>query len=443
MTEDSALTACRSATEIAAAVARGDSTALAETEAALARIAAREDKVHAWRYLDADLARANAAAVDAAPAKGALAGAGVGLKDIIDTADMPTENGVDTDKGRQPAEDATAVARLKSAGAVIIGKTVTTECAFLYPRETLNPHDPERSPGGSSMGSGAAVGGGLVPLALGSQTVGSVLRPASFCGAWAMKPSWGLIPRSGMLALSHILDHIGVYGRSAHDLALTIDVLSGDDGCDPASQGQAPSRLAAGLTRQPLAKPRFVMLRDYAWPDLEPSSVELFGNLADRLDAPVVDMPPLYDDIFDVAQDILGRDAAFNLGERFRTASELISPPLREWFVRGFSLSADSYLSRIDALQKMRMAFPSVIGDFDAAIAPVTAGEAPKELSNTGNPKFLLLWTSIGVPAISVPAFKGPAGMPVGVQVIGRRGADLETLRAAQWLGNELGAEMV
>ena len=443
MTKDSALTACKSASEIAAAVNNGDSTAVAETEAALARIAAQEDKVHAWRYLDADLARANARAVDAAPAKGPLAGAGVGLKDIIDTADMPTENGVDTDKGRQPAQDATAVTRLKAAGAVIIGKTVTTECAFVHPRETVNPHDPERSPGGSSMGSGAAVGGAMVPLALGSQTVGSTLRPASFCGAWAMKPSWGLIPRTGMMALSHILDHLGVYGRSAHDLALIIDVLSGDDGHDPASQGQAPSRLAAGLTRQSVAKPRFVMLRDYAWPDLEPSSVELFADLADRVGAPVVDMPPLYDDIFDVAQDILGRDAAFNLGARFRTASELISPALHEWFVRGFSLSADSYLGRIDALQKMRMAFPAVIGDFDAAIAPVTAGEAPKELSNTGNPKFLLLWTSIGVPAISVPAFKGPAGMPIGVQVIGRHGADLETLRAALWLGDALGAEMV
>ena len=443
MTKDTALIACRSAAEIAAAVAGGESTALAETEAVLARVAARDDSVHAWRFIDPELARAKARAVDAAALKGPLAGAGVGLKDIIDTADMPTENGVDTDKGRQPVEDATVVTRLTAAGAVIIGKTVTTECAFLTPRETLNPHDPKRTPGGSSMGSGAAVGGGMVPLALGSQTVGSVLRPASFCGAWAMKPSWGLLPRTGMMALSHILDHIGVYGRSARDLALIVDALSGDDGRDPSSQGVKPSRLAAGLSGQPVGKPRFVMLRDFAWPDLEPSSAELFTDLADRLGAPVVDMPPLYDEIFDVAQDILGRDAAYNLGERWRTASELISPALREWFVRGYSLSTDKYLSRIEAVQKMRMAFPAVIGDFDAAIAPVTAGEAPKDLSNTGNPKFCLPWTTIGVPAISVPALKGPTGMPVGVQVIGRRGGDLETLRAAQWLGAELGAEMV
>ena len=435
--------ACRSAAEIAAAVAGGESTALAETEAVLAQVAAREDSVHAWRFLDPDLARAKARAVDAVPLKGPLAGAGVGLKDIIDTADLPTENGVDTDKGRQPTQDATAVTRLMAAGAVIIGKTVTTECAFLTPGKTLNPHDPERTPGGSSMGSGAAVGGGMVPLALGSQTVGSVLRPASFCGAWAMKPTWGLLPRTGMMALSHILDHIGVYGRSARDLALIVDALSGDDGRDPASHGTKPSRLAAGLIGKPVAKPRFVMLRDFAWPDLEPSSVELFTDLADRLGAPVIDMPPVFDNIFDVAQDILGRDAAYNLGERWRTASELISPGLREWLVRGYSLSADKYLSRIEALQRMRMAFPAVIRDFDAAIAPVTAGEAPKDLRNTGNPKFCLLWTTIGVPAISVPALKGPACMPVGVQVIGHRGGDLETLRAAQWLGDELSAEMV
>ena len=443
MTKDNSLTACRGAAEIAAAVASGETTAVAETDGALARIAAREASVHAWRWLDEGMARAGARAVDAALAKGPLAGAGVGLKDIIDTAEMPTESGVETDKGRQPDADATAVIRLKAAGAVIIGKTVTTECAFLTPRETLNPHDPERSPGGSSMGSGAAVGGGMVPLALGSQTVGSVLRPASFCGAWAMKPSWGLVPRTGTMALSHILDHIGVFGRSAEDLALTIDALSGDDGRDPASQGAKPSRLAAGLARQPVAKPRFVFLRDYAWPQIEPASAELFTNLADRLGAPTRDMPPPYDNIFEVAQEILGRDAAFNLGPRYRRAGELISPGLRQWLVRGFSLGADSYLAYIDALHKMRMAFPAVIGDFDAAVAPVTAGEAPKELRNTGNPNFCLLWTSIGVPAISVPAFKGPAGMPVGVQVIGRHGADLETLRAAHWLGRELGAEMV
>ena len=435
--------ACRSAAEIAAAVAAGETSALAETDAALARIEARDGEVHAWRWLDGDVSRAQAQAVDAAAKKGPLAGAGVGLKDIIDTKDWPTENGVGTDKGRQPSEDATAVTRLKDAGAVIIGKTVTTECAFLSPGETRNPHDPERTPGGSSQGSGAAVGGGMVPLAPGSQTVGSVLRPASFCGAWAMKPSWGLIPRSGMLQLSHILDHIGVYGRSARDLALTIDALSGDDGRDPASQGTPPSRLAAGLASHATSRPRFVFLRDYAWPEIEPSSAKLFTDLAERLGAPTVDMPPLYDGIFDVAQDILARDLASNLGERYRTAGELITPALREWFVRGFSIGTDSYLTRMDALQKMRTGFPDVIGEFDAAIAPVTAGEAPKDLSNTGNPKFLLLWTSIGVPAISVLAFKGPAGMPVGVQVIGRRGADLETLRAAAWLGQELGAEMV
>jgi Asp-tRNA(Asn)/Glu-tRNA(Gln) amidotransferase A subunit family amidase len=153
-------------------------------------------------------------------------------------------------------------------------------------------------------------------------------------------------------------------------------------------------------------------------------------------------MPPLYDDIFDVAQEILARDAAFNLGPRYRAAGELISPGLREWLVRGFAIGTERHLANMERLHRMRAAFPGVIGDFDAAIAPVSTGEAPKDLSNTGNPKFLLLWTSIGVPAISVPAFKGPAGMPVGVQVIGRRGADLETLRAAAWLGRELGAEV-
>jgi len=443
MAASNAAPPCRGAAEIVDAVVAGETRAIDETNAAFARIKARDGRVRAWRWLNTDFSRSLAYAVDDAPVKGPLAGAGVGLKDIIDTKDWPTENGVDTDKGRRPATDATAVTRLIAAGAVILGKTVTTECAFLHPRETVNPHDPERTPGGSSMGSGAAVGGGMVPLALGSQTVGSVLRPASFCGAWAMKPSWGLIPRTGMLQLSHYLDHIGVYGRSARDLALAIDVLSGDDGHDPASQGVAPSRLTAGLGARPLNRPRFIFLRDYAWPEIEPSSAELFGNLAEQLKAPTADMPPLYNDIFDIAQDVLARDAAFNLGQRYRKAGDLISAPLREWVVRGFSVGVERYLTQMNRLQKMRVAFPKVISEFDAVIAPATPGEAPRDLTNTGSPKFNLLWTSIGVPAVNVPALKGPAGMPVGVQVIGRYGADLETLRAAAWLGHELGAEVV
>lgn len=433
---------CRSAAEIAEAVIAGETSALAETDEAFARIEARDGKVNAWRWIDVDVSHAQAIAVDRAQVKGPLAGTGVGLKDIIDTKDWPTENGVDTDKGRRPQADATVARRLIAAGAVTIGKTVTTECAFHHPRETRNPHDFGRTPGGSSMGSAAAVGGGMVPLSLGSQTVGSVLRPASFCGAWAMKPSWGLIPRTGMLQLSHTLDHIGVFGRSAQDLALTIDVLSGDDGHDPASQGNVASCLNAGLAGQSLVRPRFVFLRDFAWPEIEPSSAKLFSDLADRLDAPIVDMPALYDNIFDVAQDVLACDAAFNLGPRYRAAGEQLSPVLRNWITRGFSTGLERYLTQMGHLQEMRAAFPSVIGDFDAAFAPATPGEAPKGLSNTGNPKFNLLWTSIGVPTISVPAFKGPTGMPVGVQVIGRRGADLQTLRAAAWLGRELGAKV-
>ncbi len=442
MAAGNAVSPCRGAAEIADAVAADEIRAIDETDAALARIKARDGEVRAWRWLDADVSRSLACAVDDSPVKGPLAGAGVGIKDIIDTKHWPTENGVDADKGRRPGADATAVTRLINAGAVILGKTVTTECAFHYPRETVNPHDPERTPGGSSMGSGAAVGGGMVPLALGSQTVGSVLRPASFCGAWAMKPSWGLIPRTGMLQLSHTLDHIGVYGRSARDLALTIDALSGGDGRDPASQGIGPSRLNAGLATPPLNRPRFVFLRDFAWPEIEPSSAELFGGLAEHLNAPTADMPPLYNDIFDAAQDVLARDVAFNLGQRYRTAGELMSAGLREWIVRGFSTGLERYLRQMDRLQKMRVAFPKVINKFDAAIAPAAPGEAPKNLTNTGNPKFNLLWTSIGVPAVNVPALKGPSGMPVGVQVIGRYGADLETLRAAAWLGHELGAEV-
>lgn len=431
---------CPSAAEIAAAIRSGQTTAEAEARAALERIAAREGEVQAWQFLDEDLALGAARDIDGVNAKGPLAGVPVGIKDIIDTADMPTENGVATDKGRRPEADATVVARLRRAGAIILGKTATTECAFLTPAKTRNPHDPTRTPGGSSSGSGAAVGGGMVPLALGSQTVGSVLRPGSFNGAWAMKPTYGLIPRTGMMPLAHSLDHVGVFGRSATDLALTIDVLSGDDGGDWASAGRAPSRLAAGL-KAPLSRPRFLFLRDFAWPEIEPSSATLFEDLAKRLDAPTVNMPPPYDGMAEVQHAVLAAEAAHNLWPRYGRAGELISPALRGWIVDGRSVGAERYLAALEALHAMRVGFDRVLGDHDAAIAPVTAGEAPQDLTNTGNPRFCLTWTALGVPVISVPAFQGAAGMPVGVQVIGRRGEDLAVLRAAAWFGRELGID--
>ena len=242
-----ALPQCPSAEEIADGVRAGRESAAAACAAALDRIAATEPVVRAWCHLDPADAAARAEAIDDAGPRGLLAGVPVAVKDIIDTADQPTENGTPLDEGRRPRADATVVSRLRAAGALILGKTVTTELACGAANVTRNPHALSRTPGGSSSGSAATVAAGGVPLALGTQTAGSVVRPAAFCGVWGMKPSFGTIPRTGVTRLSRTLDHVGVLAGSAQDVALGIDAISGDDGLDQASAGRAPTRLAATL----------------------------------------------------------------------------------------------------------------------------------------------------------------------------------------------------
>ncbi len=427
---------CESAHATAERVRSGERSAPSVMDEALERIARSEPAVQAWQHLDPALARVEAGARDEAGAKGPLAGVPVGLKDIIDTRDWPTENGVATDRGRRPAADATVVTRLRRAGAAVVGKTVTTECAFFTAPKTRNPHDPSRTPGGSSSGSGAAVGGGMVPLALGSQTVGSVLRPASFCGAWAMKPSFGLIPRTGMMRLAPTLDHVGVFGRSVEDLATAVDVLAGDDGADPATAGRAASRLAPLLAAK-RAKLRLAFVRDHAWSQVEPATATLVEDAAHALDAEPLDLPPELADVVAVQDTIMKCEMAHCLGPRYEADAAKLTPVLREAIEEGRAVSAERYLAALDSLAAMRRAVRS-LSAFDAAVGAVVTGEAPKGLAWTGSPALCLLWTTLGVPTLTVPAFTGPAGLPVGLQVIGAWGADAGVLRAAAWIAERL-----
>ena len=275
---------CPSAAEIAAGVRAGRESASAACDAALGRIAETEAAVQAWHHLDAAEAAVRAQAVDEVGPRGVLAGVPIAVKDIIDTADQPTENGTPLDTGRQPDADATAVRRLRAAGALILGKTVTTELACGAANATRNPHALSRTPGGSSSGSAATVAAGGVPLALGTQTAGSVVRPAAFCGVWSMKPSFGTIPRTGVTRLSRTLDHVGVLAGSAQDVALGIDAISGDDGLDLASAGRAPTRLAAALAL-PLGQPRLAFVRQPAWEEVEPDAAAAYEAAAEACGA--------------------------------------------------------------------------------------------------------------------------------------------------------------
>jgi Asp-tRNA(Asn)/Glu-tRNA(Gln) amidotransferase A subunit family amidase len=266
---------------------RGAASAVEMAAACLRRVADRDPAIQAWAFLDEGHVLAQAEAVDAYRLTGrpigSLHGLPVGIKDIIDTRDLPTENGNELDRGRQPTEDAWLVTRLRSAGAVILGKTVATECAYLAPAKTRNPHDPNRTPGGSSSGSAAAVASGMVPLAVGTQTGGSVIRPASFCGVVGFKPTFGLIPRTGVLRTSQHLDTVGTFGRTVEDAALIADAIAGQDAADRDTYPAAPPRLLDIALSEPPVAPQLAFVRTPAWSAIELDCAEGFSELADAL----------------------------------------------------------------------------------------------------------------------------------------------------------------
>ncbi len=432
-----AMALCPSAIETARAVRAGEQTATAATQAALDRIGAREADLLAFEYLDPKAALNTAAALDTARSEQPLAGVPIAIKDIIDTADMPTRNGCAHEFDRRPSADATVVRRLKQAGAIVVGKTTTTECAYYSPTKTRNPHDPARTPGGSSSGSAAAIGAGLVPLALGTQTSGSIIRPASFCGVWGMKPSFGLVPRTGVLMLCQSLDHVGALAGRIEDLARAIDLISGADDHDPASVGARPSRLeyALGL---PLDRPRLAFARSFAWPEMEPSAAQRFDTLAKKLGAVELDMGAPFDDALLLHRTIMAHEMAHNLWPKYLAGGERLSKQLREFLIEGRGISAERYFDALKGIARLKTITERLFRPFDGIITPSAPGEAPLGLSFTGSRAFCLLWSTLGVPAVNVPGLKGEAGLPLGVQVVGARGSDAQTLRAAAWLGQAL-----
>src|SRR5664279_3163272 len=308
------LTACEAAAEIA----RGAISAEAYTRACLVRIAVVESEVHAFIHLDPAHALAQARALDKHKRDGSLIGAlhgiPVAIKDIFDTADYPTECGTPQLAGRRPKADATVVAKLREEGAVIIGKTVTTEFAYFHPGKTRNPRDPTRTPGGSSSGSAAAVAAGMVPLAIGSQTNGSMIRPAAFCGVFGVKPSHGLVSRAGALTLSRTLDHVGAFARSLEDLALILDCIVGHDLADPDSRHFASPGFRTAAAEPPPLPPSFAFVRTPIWDKAEPEAREALEELAKALGAGEVELPASYADAWNALRAIMAVEMAHNLG---------------------------------------------------------------------------------------------------------------------------------
>lgn len=433
-----------SATDAARAIADGAFTSEQLVEACLERVREIDSQVQAWHYLDPEHARQQARARDLDKAEGRplgpLHGIPVGIKDIFDTCDMPTEDGTVLHAGRTPAHDATAVALLRAAGAVIMGKTVTTECATYAPGKTRNPHNAAHTPGGSSSGSAAAVGAGMVPLALGSQTNGSVVRPAAFCGVYGFKPTHGLISRFGVMKLSRTLDHVGFFSRSLEDLALLAEVLAGFDEGDPDTRPRARIPFRDIAAQEPPLDPLIAFVKPPVWDRAEPETREAFEELVKELGDRVVqiELPSMTMQALEWHRTIMEAEMAANLDREFEQGADKLSESLRSQLARGREIRVLDYQRAIARIALLIAGFDEIFERCDALITPAAAGTAPAGLDSTGDPAFCTLWTLCGMPALNLPLMQGANGLPLGVQLVGARHHDPRLLRTARWLAGHL-----
>lgn len=398
-------------------------------EACLERIAEREPDVRAFAWFDADAARKAARAAPAGP----LQGLPLGVKDVLDTADMPTGHGSPIYAGWRPRADAAAVAAARAAGAVVIGKTVTTEFATRTPGPTVNPHAPEgrpHTPGGSSSGSAAGVGAGMFPLAYGTQTAGSIVRPAAFCGVVGYKPSFGLISRAGMKVMSDSLDTIGVMARAVADCALLAGAASGRDLGDPDTRPErAP---VVGICRSP------------AWPHAAPETQALLAEVAARLGragARIVEreLPAACAELETAQPIVMNGESARAMAWELATARAQISEGLRDRLDWGLRQTPQARDEAAAAFETARAAYADAMSGIDILLTPSAIGEAPAGIESTGDPVFNAIWTALHVPCVTVPAGTGPNGLPLGIQIVGTRGADRAALAWAQYVAAAIG----
>jgi amidase len=411
-----------SATEAAALIASGKLTAVKLTEDCLARVAAREEAVQAWSYIDPEKVLADARARDAEKPRSPLHGVPVAIKDIIDTAEMPTEYGSPIYSGHRPRADAACVTILKNAGAIIMGKTVTAEFAMSYPGKTRNPLNPAHTPGGSSSGSAAAVADHMVPLALGTQTGGSVLRPAAFCGIVGFKPTFDAINTTGVKQNTKSFDTIGVLGRSVADVALTLAVITQRD--------------AAGFALPTIDKPRIGFYRTLQWDRADAATHAALEDATSRLAkagarVSEVTLPQRFADFTDARNKVGDFESSRALAWERQHFEEKIGG--REKLRKADAVTIDEYLAAQKVLAECRRLIDMTFGDFDVLLVPSAPGEAPKGLTTTGDAIFNQTWTALHTPCVTVPVSKGPTGLPIGVQFVGAFGSDYRTLACAQW----------
>jgi Asp-tRNA(Asn)/Glu-tRNA(Gln) amidotransferase A subunit family amidase len=416
------------AIEAAQRIARRQLTSEALVRSCLERIGAREAQVQAWSFLDAELALAQARACDRQTPRGPLHGVPVGIKDVLDTADMPSEYGSPIYRGHRPKADAACVAQLRAAGCVILGKTATTEFANIHPARTTNPHHPAHTPGGSSSGSAAGVADCMMPLALGTQTGGSIIRPAAYCGVVGVKPTFNSINRAGLKFSGEALDTIGVIARNVEDAALGLSVLSGR---------------AAQVATLPARAPRIGLVRTPHWLEADAASRENLERAAVLLaDAGATvseaKLPQKSDGLYEGHSKIALYEAARALAWEYFNHADLLSPSFRPKVEEGWQIPRATYDAARALARECAHEIAAQFRDHDFLLTLSAPDEPARSLRSTGSSIFNRIWTLLGVPCVNLPFGHGPNDLPLGVQLVGRLDGDGELLAWAQWARRHL-----
>ena len=432
----------QSVENLALKIKNSELTSVELCEKYIKRIDEFEKEVKAWAFFDKKILLEKAKEADdyrrSGKPIGFLHGIPVAVKDIIGTVEMPTECGTSIRKGKSYSQNAEIIDLLISEGAIVMGKTATSELAFLGPPKTTNPHDYSRTPGGSSSGSAASVASYMAPLSIGSQTGGSVIRPASYCGVVGYKPTYGLISRNGVLRTSQTLDHIGMFGRNVEDVALLAKALIKKDNQDLASIHYSSENILAETKKGPLFEPKFIFYKTNHWKMIEKKSREAFEYFIKSFkNIEVFDTPSYFKDIHKYHQVIHETDLANNFSIYYKKFKSKLSKYMQDAISRGNKYSAKEYAEAIDFRKQSYESYKEVFEDYHGVLMPSSPGVAPKGLKSTGTAEFNKVWSYLGTPCISLPLLEGENKLPLGVQLIGDKYDDHRFLGVARWLEKE------
>ncbi|MBM5787177.1 MAG: amidase [Pelagibacterales bacterium] len=429
-----------SALEIIEKTKKGEISSVEVAKSFIDRIEKFENKIKAWAFFDKKFFLEKAQEKDewrlSGKPLGPLHGLPIAIKDIFKTEDMPTQYGTPIRENYQSRDDAKVVSILRSAGAIIMGKTVTTELAYFDPGKTTNPHDYSRTPGGSSSGSAAAVASFMAPIAIGSQTNGSTIRPASYCGVVGYKPTYGLVSRDGALAQSFLLDQVGVIARNVEDVALCSSVIIKKDLEDKSTISYPTEDFLTRVQAKPFFEPQLIFIATSKWKNLDDDAKKDFEKFLKKIDKQVTiySNPSYFEKIFDYHKIIHETDMAYNFLSTYEKHKKKIGKKMIEAIERGLSYKAKDYAEAVDQMAIIYDTFKEAFHHYHAIITPATTGYAPKGLSYTGSPEFCTTWTYLGMPAITLPLIEGSAKLPLGVQLVGEKLDDTRLLQTANWL---------